>query len=126
MCSSDLGAKMASPTSSLGTSARPSARRSSSTCCASRATASASTGRPWQALLTPLITFAREKGSTTPERLQMLTWVDSEVLNLFPQAAHSLRRRTAHPSSDGRESTTRDNESWQNGHLMTPPPFRPS
>jgi hypothetical protein len=48
-----------------GTSGLPAARRVSSTREASRARASSSTGRPWQALRTPLTTLARLNGSVT-------------------------------------------------------------
>jgi len=38
------------------------------------------------------------------------------VVNRFPQEAHSRRRRMAAPSSEARESTTRESSSLQNGH----------
>src|SRR5699024_8609089 len=95
----------------------------SSTSCASLAKSSLSTGRPWQALRTPLITLARLNGSATPERLITLSEVVSNVVNRLSNDRHSRRRRIAEPSSSERESTTqesttRDSSCRQNGQCI--------
>src|SRR5699024_10605806 len=90
----------------------------SSTSCASLAKSSLSTGRPWQALRTPLITLARLNGSATPERLITLIEVVSNVVNRLSHDRHSRRRRIAEPSSSERESTTRDSSCRQNGQCI--------
>src|SRR5882757_9027067 len=107
---------MARPTSWLGISAQPVARIDSSTRWASWASASSSTGRPWQARLTPLMTFSRLNGSVTPERLTTASTASSTVVNRRLQCEHDRRRRMAWPSSTSRESTTRESELRQNGH----------
>src|SRR5699024_3091001 len=86
--------------------------------CASLAKSSLSTGRPWQALRTPLITLARLNGSATPERLITLSEVVSNVVNRLSHDRHSRRRRIAEPSSSERESTTPDSSCRQDGHFI--------
>jgi hypothetical protein len=99
---------MASPTSWLGTSAVPFARMVSSTFWASTAMASSPTGRPWQALRTPDMTFVRLNGSVTPLRLTMASTASSTVVNRLPHSGQERRRRINWPSSASRESTTRE------------------
>src|SRR5699024_2563493 len=93
-------------------------RMVSSTSCASFAKSSLSTGRPWQALRTPLTTLARSNASATPERLITLNDVVSNVVNRLSHERHSRLRRIADPSSNERESTTRDSSCRQNGQCM--------
>ena len=97
---------MASPTSWLGTSAWPWPRTASSTCWASCARASASTGRPWQARVTPAITLLRLNGSVTPLRLTTDSSDSSTVVNRREHSGQDRRRRIAWPSSTSRESMT--------------------
>ena len=99
---------MVTLTDSAGTSAWPDARIASSTCWPSRASCCSLTGRPLQALRTPLITFSRENGSTTPERFSTTSCICSRVVKRRAQALHSRRRRIEDPSSATRESSTRE------------------
>ncbi|GAA4530887.1 hypothetical protein GCM10023160_32610 [Brachybacterium paraconglomeratum] len=68
------------------------------------------TGRPWHAFRTPEITFTRLNGSLTPERLSTDSDAVSEVEKRLEQLGHWRRRRIVAPSSDVRESTTRESE----------------
>ena len=95
------------------------ARTDSSTRCASCASASSSTGRPWQARRTPRTTFSRLNGSVTPLRLTTASTASSTVVNRRPQSTQERRRRVACPSSTSRESITRQSECRQNGHRIT-------
>ena len=105
------------PTSCASISAWPVARRVSSTRCARRAKSSSETGRFWQAFRTPLMTFSRLKGSAAPLRLMIdrtaVSWVEKRA----PQTVHSRRRRIVVPSSEGRESMTRDSSFRQKGQF---------
>src|SRR3954470_13106791 len=112
---------MARPTSWAGTSAAPVLRTASSTCWASWARASSSTGRPEQALRTPSITFARLNGSVVPERLRTASAVVSTVVKRRPHSGQARRRRIAAPSSCSRESTTRESGCRQNGQCTVRP-----
>src|SRR5699024_3892182 len=107
-----------SPTSWASISARPLERMLSSTRWASIASWSSLTGRPWQALRTPEITLARLNGSLTPERLSTEREAVSEVEKRREQFGHWRRRRIVAPSSDVRESTTRESEWRQNGQCI--------
>src|SRR5699024_10062401 len=90
----------------------------SSTSCASLAKSSLSTGRPWQALPTPLITLARMNASATPERIITLREALSNVVKSMSHDRHSQRKRIAEPSSSERESTTRHSSCRQNGQCI--------
>src|SRR5699024_5886278 len=116
--SSWSGWRIVSPTSCASISASPLVRIVSSTRCASIASWSSLTGRPWQALRTPEITLARLKGSLTPDRLSTDREAVSEVENRLEQFGHWRRRRIVAPSSDVRESTTRESEWRQNGQCI--------
>ncbi len=109
---------MARPTSGAGTSAEPVARMVSSTVWASWASASSSTGRPWQARRTPLMTFCRLNGSVTPLRLMTARVASSTVVNRLPHSGQLRRRRMTWPSSCSRESTTRESGCRQYGHRI--------
>jgi hypothetical protein len=85
----------------------PVARMVSSTFCASSARSASLTGRPWQALRTPLMIFSRLNGSTIPLRLMTLRLAVSVVVKRPPHCGHCRRRRMARPSSEVRESITR-------------------
>src|SRR6476659_3712744 len=61
--------------------------------------ASGSTGRPWQARVTPAITLLRLNGSVTPLRLTTDSKEPSRVLNRRPHSGQERRRRIAWPSS---------------------------
>src|SRR3954454_11959267 len=113
---------MARPTSWLGTSAAPLARTVSSTRCASSAIASSSTGRPWQALRTPLMILVRLNGSVTPLRFTIANTASSTVVNRLPHSGHDRRRRINWPSSASRESTTRESACRKYGHPTENPP----
>ena len=76
--------------------------------CASSASSSSVTGRPWQALRTPATTLSRLNGSAAPERLTTVRLAVSTVVNRRPHSGHWRRRRMAVPSSVARESTTRE------------------
>src|SRR5699024_11218414 len=90
----------------------------SSTRWASMASWSSLTGRPWQALRTPEITFARLKGSLTPDLFSTDSEAVSTVEKRREQCGHWRRRRIAAPSSDVRESTTRESGWRQNGQCI--------
>src|SRR5450756_473024 len=96
-------------------SAWPHALNESSTCWPSRARSSSVTGRPLQAFRTPAMTLSRAKGSTTPERLTTTSCVCSTVVNRRSQDGHCLRRRMLAPSSETRESRTRESVCLQYG-----------
>src|SRR5690606_5760049 len=120
--SSRSGPRMASPTSWLGTSAKPADRMVSSTLCASCCRSSSLTGRPLHARRTPSTTFSRLNCSVTPDRFTTASTTVSDVVNLRPHFEHARRRRIAWPSSTSRESTTRESSCLQNGHRMPRPP----
>jgi hypothetical protein len=82
---------------------------------------SSSTGRPWQALRTPVMIFARLNGSVTPLRFTTASTASSTVVNLLPHSGQCLRRRMIWPSSASRESTTRESACRQYGHRMALP-----
>ena len=63
-------------------------RTDSSTFCASTARSPSVTGRPWQALRTPDMTFSRLNGSMTPERLMTFRLAVSIVENRPPHSGH--------------------------------------
>src|SRR3954447_20885613 len=109
---------MASPTSCALISAAPAARTVSSTSWASSARSSSDTGRPWQALRTPLTILLRLNGSPAPERLITVRLVVSSVVKRRPHSEHWRRRRIAEPSSVTRLSTTRESGLRQNGQYM--------
>ncbi|GGV28246.1 hypothetical protein GCM10010495_50500 [Kitasatospora herbaricolor] len=73
------------------------------------------TGRPWQALRTPEMTFSRLNGSVTPLRLTTISAAVSTVVNRRLQSGHWRRRRIELPSSVVRLSTTRLSECLQKG-----------
>ncbi len=81
------------------------------------------TGRPWQALRTPLMTLLRLNGSPTPERLMTVRLVVSTVVKRRPHSGHCRRRRMAEPSSAMRLSTTRESGLRQNGQYTSVPPL---
>src|SRR2546421_8716679 len=77
--------------------------------------ASSSTGRPWQALRTPVMIFERLNGSVTPLRLTTARTASSTVVNRRLHSGHERRRRMSWPSSASRESTTRESGCRQYG-----------
>ncbi len=56
------------------------------------------TGRPWQALRTPLTTSVRLNGSVTPQRLTTARLISSTVVKRRPHSGHEGRRHMASPS----------------------------
>src|SRR6185312_6710385 len=79
---------------------------------------SSSTGRPWQARRTPLMTLVRLNGSVTPLRLMTAKVASSTVVKRRPQSRQLRRRRMTWPSSCSRESTTRESGCRQYGHRI--------
>src|ERR1700710_747168 len=109
---------MASPMSFASTCAAPVERTVSSTRWASTARSESVTGRPWHALRTPLMIFSRLNGTTTPLRLMTFRLAVSVVLKRRPHSGHWRRRLMATPSSEVRESTTRESGYLQYGQYM--------
>src|SRR5699024_4837647 len=67
---------------------------------------------------TPEITFARLKGSLTPDLFSTDSEAVSTVEKRREQCGHCRRRRIAAPSSDVRESTTRESGWRQDGQCV--------
>src|SRR3954454_12391275 len=88
--------------------------------------ASSSTGRPWQALRTPLMILVRLNGSVTPLRLTTARTASSTVVNRLPYSGHERRRRISWPSSASRESTTRESACRQYGQRTAKLPPEPA
>jgi hypothetical protein len=65
------------------------------------------------------MTFSLENGSVTPDRFTTERLAVSIVVNRFIHLGHCLRRRIADPSSDVRESTTRESGCLQNGQCTS-------
>src|SRR5699024_8316666 len=91
----------------------------SSTRWASSARSSSLTGRPWHALRTPLTTFSRLNGSVAPDRLTTERLAVSTVVKRRLHWGHWRRRRIDDPSSEVRESTTRESP-WRQKGQCTP------
>src|SRR6266540_3807907 len=67
--------------------------------------ASSSTGRPWHALRTPAMIFARLNGSVTPLRLTTASTASSTVVNRRPHSGQCRRRRISSTGSASRVSS---------------------
>ena len=59
--------------------------------------------------------FSRLNGSVAPERFTTERLAVSTVVNRRLHCGHCRRRRIDAPSSEVRESTTRESEWWQKG-----------
>ena len=77
------------------------------------------TGRPWQALRTPVMILARLNGSLAPDRFTPVRLAVSRVLNRRPHSGHCRRRRMAAPAAVLREPTTRESAWRQKGQFTT-------
>src|SRR3954447_16770727 len=91
-----------------------------------RSTRSGSIGRLRMATAIERASFSRSNGNRRPERLRMVSsrsCTRSKVVKRPPHSGHSLRRRIAEPSSDGRESFTWLSGCPQNGQRIEFPDY---